>query len=81
MQYLQLHFPKYYLFALSNYTTQDDSLAVPPGLPEKTTATPAGRATAARPADNKAAAVYSVGDYRVGDTEDTLLNGHPDIRY
>jgi hypothetical protein len=27
------------------------------------------------------AAVFAVGDYLVGDAEDSLLNGHPDIRY
>ena len=28
-----------------------------------------------------APAIFVVGDYTVGDSEDELLNGHPDIRY
>ncbi|WP_157807713.1 hypothetical protein [Hymenobacter chitinivorans] len=41
---------------------------------------PASMAPEAEPAA-PVARVLAVGEYLVGDAEDTLLNGHPDIRY
>ncbi|WP_165370463.1 hypothetical protein [Hymenobacter persicinus] len=42
---------------------------------------PSSLPTPEPPATPDCPAVYAVGEYRVGDAEDELLNGHPDIRY
>ncbi|TGE20520.1 hypothetical protein E5K00_21235 [Hymenobacter aquaticus] len=71
---------------MSSYTTHSESLNDFPALPENAAAAssapdPKTGAPDSRAAETSAAMVYAVGEYVVGDADDTLLNGHPDIRY
>ncbi|MCB2409260.1 hypothetical protein [Hymenobacter lucidus] len=84
MQYLYpSFFSSYYLSALSDYSihgTAQPALSETPDLGTDK-ALPASPDHPDLEAAAASAAVFAVGEYLVGDAEDTLLNGHPDIRY
>lgn len=85
MQYLcPSFFSSYSLSALSNYRNQAATQPAFSETPESgmDKALPASLAHSTNSETVFAGtAVFAVGEYLVGDAEDSLLNGHPDIRY
>lgn len=74
----------YSLSALSDLPNQELTPAGPAVVLPKTAAAvqheaPPSATAGFEPMTN--ARVLVVGEYLIGDAEDTLLNGHPDIRY
>ncbi|UOQ73581.1 hypothetical protein [Hymenobacter cellulosilyticus] len=80
---MRLHFSKLLLSALPETLLPSHLPTSLSGIAGKTINGTPLEETSAQEAELSAtpATVLAVGEYLVGDTEDTLLNGHPDIRY
>ncbi|UOQ54362.1 hypothetical protein [Hymenobacter cellulosivorans] len=83
MQYLWLHFLKLLLSALPKSILPNPSPSSFSDPEEMKVSGAPASALASQEAElsSSPARVLAVGEYLVGDAEDTLLNGHPDIRY
>jgi len=63
--------------AISLSVATDKSVVSAPAVGSSTPGSNAERSVRSKPNAN----VFALGDYLIGDTDDNMITGHPDIRY